>query len=513
MTAHSSGISRETPLRKLPLSFVTLVLAGLVGLSVSTLAFAQGPADRVFAVAPQPKSPAATSPRLIPFIGEYQVWCTDRNPSNGFCSNHHGSPAIDIGMEIGTPLYAAGDGQVIEVETGCGTSWCRGGAGNFISIQHSDGRISRYLHLDDASVVEGQIVAGGDLIGTSGNTGQPTSPHLHYDEHQPAGTRVEFDEWLACVDGEIVSYPEAIGYSDWNDVPFHTLLRNDGYECFQDITQPPAPPILRSGFETAVLFLPEVFLSNATIEVAIERTNDGFLVTETRFAAPDTAQYVDLAPATGYSIKIRIRSGDTWSPWSAATTTVGTSEPLGPTCFGLYATNEDAVRNRVLIGTDDADVLSGTEHTDFLCGSGGPDTIQGLGGDDFLHGGRGGDTIHGGTGDDVIEGERGHDVLFGDSGQDTLIAGVGTDVLNGGAGKDNLRGGGGADEIRGAGGNDRILGGNGNDSIFGGSGHDLLNGSSGDDLLEGGAGFDKCVDPDWDLATNELTEEMSCERS
>ena len=295
-------------------------------------------------------------------------------------------------------------------------------------------------------------------------------------------------------------------------MPFHTVLRNDGYECFQDISQPPAPPILRSGFETAALFLPEVYLSNATVEVAIERTNEGFLVTETRFAAPGTSMYIDLTPATGYSITLRIGSGDNWSPWSPAATMVGTTEPLSETCFGLYATDDDVVRNRVLIGTDEAETLSGTAHTDFLCGMGGPDTILGLGGDDFLHGGRGGDTIHGGPGDDVIEGERGHDALFGEGGQDTLTAGVGTDLLNGGAGKDRLRGGGGADEIRGAGGNDRMLGGNGNDAIFGGSGHDLLNGSGGDDVLEGGAGFDKCIDPDWNQPVD-LPAEMSCERS
>ena len=83
----------------------------------------------------QDRAPATTvSPVATPFVGEYPVWCTSGNPApNNLCGSHHRTPAIDIGMAIGIEIRASGDGVVVEVESGCGTAWCRGGAGNFVA--------------------------------------------------------------------------------------------------------------------------------------------------------------------------------------------------------------------------------------------------------------------------------------------------------------------------------------------------------------------------------------------
>ena len=130
---------------------------------------------------------ASTTPIAAPFVGSFEVWCTMGNPAPGtLCRTHHSSPAIDFGMDPGTPINATGHGVVEEIETTCvGTNFCRGGAGNFIAILHDDGRYSRYLHLDEVFVDEGQVVDVGDVIGTSGITGQTSAPHLHYDEQFP----------------------------------------------------------------------------------------------------------------------------------------------------------------------------------------------------------------------------------------------------------------------------------------------------------------------------------------
>src|SRR5690606_35195846 len=120
----------------------------------------------------------------VPFVGTYEVWCTQRNPDRyGICSNHHTYPAIDIGMPVGTTVNASGPGIVQEARRTDGDA-----RGLYVTIRHPDGIYSRYLHLSSVSVSVGQTVATGTPLGRSGNSGSSTSPHLHYDEQRPLGT-------------------------------------------------------------------------------------------------------------------------------------------------------------------------------------------------------------------------------------------------------------------------------------------------------------------------------------
>ena len=89
----------------------------------------------------------------------------------GVTSFHHG---IDIGIPIGTPVFASVGGRVIN-------SFFSQSGGNMIVIQNEQGIVTRYLHLDERLVHDGDIVGIGYLIGRSGNTGHSTGPHLHYD--------------------------------------------------------------------------------------------------------------------------------------------------------------------------------------------------------------------------------------------------------------------------------------------------------------------------------------------
>lgn len=93
--------------------------------------------------------------------------------------------AVDFDMPVGTPVHAARDGIVVEVEE----SHDQGGwedkyyrTANFIVILHDDGTTGEYYHLDHdgAAVKAGDRVAAGDYIGRSGNTGHTTRPHLHF---------------------------------------------------------------------------------------------------------------------------------------------------------------------------------------------------------------------------------------------------------------------------------------------------------------------------------------------
>ncbi len=80
----------------------------------------------------------------------------------------------DYAAPRGTPVYAAGDGRI--VEAGYTPS-----NGNYVFIQHGEGFKTHYLHLNKKRVKRGDRVTQGQVIGTVGSTGAATGPHLHYE--------------------------------------------------------------------------------------------------------------------------------------------------------------------------------------------------------------------------------------------------------------------------------------------------------------------------------------------
>ncbi len=89
----------------------------------------------------------------------------------------HGHNAVDYGMPVGSPLYAAADGTIIISKS----SGYNGGYGEYVVIQHPNGTQTVYGHMSDPEVAVGQVVKQGQLIGYSGNTGKSTGPHLHFE--------------------------------------------------------------------------------------------------------------------------------------------------------------------------------------------------------------------------------------------------------------------------------------------------------------------------------------------
>jgi murein DD-endopeptidase MepM/ murein hydrolase activator NlpD len=92
-----------------------------------------------------------------------------------------------------TPEYAAMDGVVLEAGPASGY-------GLAVYIQHKNGDVTVYGHMDQILVSAGQVVKAGDTIALLGNRGQSTGPHLHFEVHKGGlnGTKIDPIPWLAA---------------------------------------------------------------------------------------------------------------------------------------------------------------------------------------------------------------------------------------------------------------------------------------------------------------------------
>jgi MYXO-CTERM domain-containing protein len=98
-------------------------------------------------------------------------------------------------MDVGRPATAAADGVVIAAADGefdrCTTADC--GAGNYVKLEHADGRETWYWHLKQWSVVVqvGDTVRCGDKLGEIGSSGNSLGPHLHFGATNTRGDHVD----------------------------------------------------------------------------------------------------------------------------------------------------------------------------------------------------------------------------------------------------------------------------------------------------------------------------------
>lgn len=93
------------------------------------------------------------------------------DPFNGHLAFHSG---LDLAGPAGSKIYSTADGKVVSAGR-------NGAYGNAIDIDHGYGVVTRYAHLSEVLVQEGQPVKKGDVIGVQGSTGRSTGAHLHYE--------------------------------------------------------------------------------------------------------------------------------------------------------------------------------------------------------------------------------------------------------------------------------------------------------------------------------------------
>ena len=85
---------------------------------------------------------------------------------------------IDISANVGSEVFSTAQGRVVKI------MYSKYGYGNRIVIKHGYGFETLYAHLGTMKVKKGQWVRKNQLIGTVGNTGRSTGPHLHYEIHK-----------------------------------------------------------------------------------------------------------------------------------------------------------------------------------------------------------------------------------------------------------------------------------------------------------------------------------------
>ncbi|WP_418958400.1 M23 family metallopeptidase [Streptomyces tritici] len=91
----------------------------------------------------------------------------------------HKHSGQDFAVPVGTPVKAAGAGTVVKAGPyggGDGPAY-----GNAVVIKHANGKYSQYAHLSKINVHVGQKVGAGQRIALSGNTGNSSGPHLHFE--------------------------------------------------------------------------------------------------------------------------------------------------------------------------------------------------------------------------------------------------------------------------------------------------------------------------------------------
>ncbi len=83
-------------------------------------------------------------------------------------------PGVDLAEAYGAEIRCTGAGRVTHAGP-------MGGYGIMVEIDHGNGLMTRYAHMSEALVREGQAVAQGAIVGRIGSTGRSTGPHLHYE--------------------------------------------------------------------------------------------------------------------------------------------------------------------------------------------------------------------------------------------------------------------------------------------------------------------------------------------
>jgi murein DD-endopeptidase MepM/ murein hydrolase activator NlpD len=190
--SHSVSVAEELGITAQPIQAITdthaaerlgelAVSRNLRGAEQAAAAQAQAAADQAAVAA---AAEAARPKAILPVAGA--------RLTSGFGARwgtlHAG---IDLAAPMRTPEMAVMDGVVLEAGPASGF-------GLAVYIQHENGDVTVYGHMDEILVQPGQVVRAGDTIALLGNRGQSTGPHLHFEVHVGGinGEKIDPLPWL-----------------------------------------------------------------------------------------------------------------------------------------------------------------------------------------------------------------------------------------------------------------------------------------------------------------------------
>jgi murein DD-endopeptidase MepM/ murein hydrolase activator NlpD len=109
-----------------------------------------------------------------PLLGEMGVSSPFGYRTDPFLGRPALHPGVDLIQGYGAEIYSTAAGRVVHAGP-------FGGYGNMVEVDHGNGVATRYGHMSEVLVSEGQEVKAGAVLGKIGSTGRSTGPHLHYE--------------------------------------------------------------------------------------------------------------------------------------------------------------------------------------------------------------------------------------------------------------------------------------------------------------------------------------------
>lgn len=128
--------------------------------------------------------PVAGTIRITQYFGN-----TPFSQAHASLYSGNGHDGLDIAAPIGTPIHSALSGVILATGNTDAIRGCYS-FGKWVMIKHGNGLNTMYAHLSQISVIAGQQVSTGDVIGFSGETGYATGPHLHFGVYVSAVTQI-----------------------------------------------------------------------------------------------------------------------------------------------------------------------------------------------------------------------------------------------------------------------------------------------------------------------------------
>ena len=216
----------------------SLVAAGSASMQASVVAAREA----IPRIASAGSIPGASLPVWLPIRRTVMIGCVHNN-CRFRTGPYHNYWAIDLlspARKAGDPIYPAGGGRVhiLSRSSRCGPIGS-GTPANAVAVDHGGGLVTWYYHLQRILVTDGQLVTPDTELGTMDSTGMnfpcPTH-HLHFEEVRK-GVPVDFGSLKACHGNTLITYPQALGFSNWNSIPPFVAkydIYSDGTACASD---------------------------------------------------------------------------------------------------------------------------------------------------------------------------------------------------------------------------------------------------------------------------------------